>query len=222
VKEKRIELLCQEQRVPAEELVRCRPSKGERVPSPELGEVFFFFEHFWRSFALPASNFLRLFLDHFHLQPHHIGVNAMMTLFAFATLCEPYLGISPNVELFRRLFFFKTQTLDSILVTCGAASFYAHTTAGFPKLSGKESCKKWQLSFFYAKNLLKDANHVNLPSFTPGGPGERDSWKASLQNPVLDMVNILKRVVALQGEGGLKVLDLLLAFIDARVSPLQR
>jgi hypothetical protein len=35
-----------------------------------------FFEHFQRGFALPASNFL----DHFHLQPHHIGVNAMMTL----------------------------------------------------------------------------------------------------------------------------------------------
>jgi hypothetical protein len=57
----------------------------------------------------------------------------------FTTLCESYLGIWTNVELFKRLFYFKTQTLGLILVTCGAAFFYAHKTAGFPKLSGKES-----------------------------------------------------------------------------------
>jgi hypothetical protein len=98
----------------------------------------------------------------------------MMTLSAFATLCEPYLGIWPSVELFRWLLYFKIQTADSILVTCGAASFYACKTAGFSGLKGKESCKKWQCSF-YVKNLKKDVDHVNLPPFNAGGPGERDS-----------------------------------------------
>jgi hypothetical protein len=55
----------------------------------------------------------------------------------FATLCEAYLGIWPSVELFRWLIYFKTQTVDSIPVTCGAASFYACNTAGFPRLVGK-------------------------------------------------------------------------------------
>jgi hypothetical protein len=36
----------------------------------------------------------------------------MMTLAAFATLYEAYLGISPSVELFRRLIYFKTQMVD--------------------------------------------------------------------------------------------------------------
>jgi hypothetical protein len=36
------------------------------------------------------------------------------------------------------------------------------------------------------------------------------------------MVKILQRIVALQAEGNLKPSDLLLAFLDARVSPLQR
>jgi hypothetical protein len=102
----------------------------------------------------------------------------MMTMSAFATLCKAYLGIWPSVELFRRLFYFKTQMLGSIPVTCEAASFYARTTVGFPNLSGKKSCKKWQRSFFYAKNLREDVDHVNLPPFAPGGPGERDSWIA--------------------------------------------
>jgi hypothetical protein len=36
------------------------------------------------------------------------------------------------------------------------------------------------------------------------------------------MVKILQRIVALQTDGNLKPSDLLLAFLDARVSPLQR
>jgi hypothetical protein len=45
-----------------------------------------FYDHFPRGSALPVSSFLRRFLDHFRLQLHHIGVNAMMALVAFATL----------------------------------------------------------------------------------------------------------------------------------------
>jgi hypothetical protein len=105
---------------------------------------------------------------------------------------------------------------------CGAASFYARKTAGLPKLTGKESCKKWQCSFFYVKNLGKDVDHVNLPPFDAGGPSERDNWSSSLLGPDPDMANILRRIIALQAEGGLKPSDLLLAFIDARRSPLQR
>jgi hypothetical protein len=115
----------------------------------------------------------------------------MMTLAAFATLCEAYLHIWPSIELFRWLLYFKTHTEDSILVTCGAASFYARKTVGFPWLKGKESCKKWQCSFFYVKNPKKGVDHINLPPFKVGGPGERDSWSASLPNPGPDMVKIL-------------------------------
>jgi hypothetical protein len=101
-------------------------------------------------------------------------------------------------------------------------SFYAHKTAGFPGLKGKESCKKWQCSFFYVKNLKKGVDNINLPPFDASGPGERDSWSASLPNPGPDMAKILQRIVALQTEGGLKPSDLLLAFLDVRVLPLQR
>jgi hypothetical protein len=120
------------------------------------------------------------------------------------------------------LIYFKTQTVDSIPVVCGAASFYACKTAGFPGLKGKESCKKWQRSFFYLRNLKKGVDYINLPPFDASGPGERDSWSASLPRAGPDMAKVLQRIVALQAEGGLKSSDLLLAFLDARISPLQR
>jgi hypothetical protein len=180
-----------------------------------------FYDHFPRGFALPASSFMRQFLDHFHLQPHHIGANAMMVLSAFATLCEAYLGIWPNVELFRRLIYFKTQMAETVLVICGTASFYARKTADFPGIKGKESCKKWQRSFFYVKNLKEGKDHINLPPFVAGGP-ERDNWSAALPRLSPDMEEILLRITTLQTEGGLEPTDLLLAFLVARVSPLQR
>jgi hypothetical protein len=102
VKEKRIQLLRQGRVLPPVDLVGCHPACGERVPAPQHGEAVAFYDHFPRGFALPTSDFSRQILDHFHLQLHHIGVNAMMTLAAFAALCEAYLGIWPNVELFRR------------------------------------------------------------------------------------------------------------------------
>jgi hypothetical protein len=107
-------------------------------------------------------------------------------------------------------------------VVCGAASFYARKTANFLGLKGKESCKKWQRSFFYVKNLKKGADYINLPPFDANGPGEQNSWSASLPRPTPDMVKILRRISALQTDGDLKPSDLLLAFLDASMSPLQR
>jgi hypothetical protein len=201
--------------------VGCHPADDERVPALEPGETVVFYDHFPQGFTLPASSFLRQFLDHFHLQPHHIGANAMMTLAGFAALCEAYLGIWPNVELFRRLIYFKTQTADVVPIVSGTASFYARKTADFPGLKGKESCKKWQRSFFYVKNLKEGADNINLPPFEANGP-ERDSWSAPLPRPAPDMEKILQRISALQKDGGLRPPDLLLAFLVARVSPLQR
>jgi hypothetical protein len=164
---------------------------------------------------------MRQFLDHFHLQPHHIGANAMMVLSAFTTLCEAYLGIWPNVELFCRLIFFKTPTAETVPVMCGTASFYARKSADFPGIKGKESCKKWQRSFFYVKNLKKGEDHINLPPFAAGGP-ERDNWSAAPPRPSPDMEKILLRITTLQTEGGLEPTDLLLTFLVAHVSLLQR
>jgi hypothetical protein len=59
VKEKQIELLRQGRVLPSADLVGCRPASGERVPDPQPGETVVFYDHFPRSFVLPASNFLR-------------------------------------------------------------------------------------------------------------------------------------------------------------------
>jgi hypothetical protein len=78
-------------------------------------------------------------------------------------------------------------------VICGTASFYTCKTADCPSIKGKESCKKWQRSFFYVKNLKEGADHVNLPPFDANGPA-RDSWSVPLPHPSPDMEKILQRI----------------------------
>jgi hypothetical protein len=90
VKEKQIELLRRGRVLPPADLVGCRPAGSERIPAPKPGEAVVFYDHFPRGFALPASNCMRQFLDNFHLQPHHLGANAMMML---ANVCGPLRGI---------------------------------------------------------------------------------------------------------------------------------
>jgi hypothetical protein len=80
----------------------------------------------------------------------------------------------------------------------------------------------WQRSFFYVKNLKEGADYINLSPFDANGPGERDSWTAPLPCPSPDITKILQRIIALEKDGNLKPSDLLLAFLDTRVSPLQR
>ena len=55
-----------------------------------------FRSHCLRGFGLPASGFLRAFLEFYNLQPHHLMPNAVMLLSAFVTLCEGFLGVLPR------------------------------------------------------------------------------------------------------------------------------
>jgi hypothetical protein len=63
------------------DLVGCRPAGDERVPTPGLAEIVVFYDHFPRGFTLPVSSFLRRFLDHFRLKPHHAGAKLTREVF---------------------------------------------------------------------------------------------------------------------------------------------
>jgi hypothetical protein len=99
--------LQQSRRIPSMKVVICRASDDELVPKVEPGEHVVFYEPFRRGFGLPASYFTHAFSEFFEMQPHHLGANAILTLLAFATFCEAYLGIWSSVPLLCRLFYFK-------------------------------------------------------------------------------------------------------------------
>ena len=74
--EDHITFLRETRRLPGAGYMKARvPPEGEILPALGEGERVVFRSHFIRSFGLPASSFLRSFLEFYHLQPHHLTPN---------------------------------------------------------------------------------------------------------------------------------------------------
>src|SRR3990170_2671020 len=98
-----VQYLRDTRRLPPVAEVEARLPGQERSTLPIGDERVVFYSHFKRGLGLPASTFLRAFLEFFGLQPHHLGANAVLQLSGFVTLCEGYLGVEPSVDLWVRL-----------------------------------------------------------------------------------------------------------------------
>ena len=109
--EEHIEALRHHRLLPRASQVLVRLPDAETAPTPYVGEVVVFTEHFYRGFVLPANAFFSEWLRFFGLQPHHLAPNAILQLSAFVILCEGFVGIEPHVDLWRSLFFFKQQSI---------------------------------------------------------------------------------------------------------------
>ena len=143
-----IQYLSDTRRLPSKAKVAARMAGGEREPQPQEGKRVVFFSHFKRGFGLPASTFFHAFLSFFGLQPHHLGANAVLQLSGFANLCEGYLGVEPDVELWSPLFFLKQQGPEAgAMSDCGATVVSIQPNGLFPKIPLEDSAKKWQNSY---------------------------------------------------------------------------
>ena len=61
------------------------PGDDEISPSPAANKSVVFSSHLARGLALPASPFLREFLNFYGLQLHHLGANSITLLSCFVT-----------------------------------------------------------------------------------------------------------------------------------------
>ncbi|KAE8781138.1 hypothetical protein D1007_45641 [Hordeum vulgare] len=66
------------QKLPPVEHVEARAPGNERMSEPHAGGRVMFGMHFLVGFELPMSRFLRLFLDFYGLQMHHLGPNSVL------------------------------------------------------------------------------------------------------------------------------------------------
>ncbi|KAE8801958.1 hypothetical protein D1007_22217 [Hordeum vulgare] len=106
-----IDALRHRRMLPRANLVAAWVPGAEAAHTPERGEVAVFEEHFYRGFGLPASDSFACFLTFFGLQPHHLVPNAILQLAILVVLCDGFMGIEPRLDIWRKLFFFKQQSV---------------------------------------------------------------------------------------------------------------
>jgi hypothetical protein len=94
-------LAANEEGRPAEWIV---PPAGDHAPNPPEGYVVSFIRFHERGFAEPASRFMRALCHRYGVELHNFAPNAISQAATFMGVCEGYLGIPVNWELWIHLF----------------------------------------------------------------------------------------------------------------------
>ena len=84
--------------------IKWRAAGEEVEPTPATGEVVVFGEHLFRGFSPPGNLFFRQLLAHYKLRIHDLAPDSILNLSNFVTLCEDYLQIKPDLDLWLELF----------------------------------------------------------------------------------------------------------------------
>jgi hypothetical protein len=87
------------------------PSERDQVPNPPFGYVVSFVHFHERGFAAPASRFMRALCYHYGVELHNFTPNAISQAATFVGVCEVFLGIPVNWDLWVHLFRAELHTL---------------------------------------------------------------------------------------------------------------
>jgi hypothetical protein len=88
-------------------------SERERVPNPPYGYVVSFISFHERGFTAPASRFLRALCYHYGVELQNFAPNAISQAATFVGVCEGFLGIPVNWDLWVHLFRAELHTLPT-------------------------------------------------------------------------------------------------------------
>jgi hypothetical protein len=146
--------------VEGQPLVWIVPPTADREPNPSLGYVVSFIRHDERGFTTPASRFMRGMCHYYRVELHNFAPNAISQAATFVGVCEGFLGIPVNWDLWVHLFLVELHTL-----TTAEAWVRRAVRAGGLSISLRESCKEfyipctmtsnnteWERGGFYLRN----------------------------------------------------------------------
>jgi hypothetical protein len=87
------------------------PPAMDREPNPPYGYIVNFIRHHEHGFAAPASRFMRGLCYHYGVELHNFAPNAISQAATFVGVCEGFLGIPANWDLWVHLFRAEMHTL---------------------------------------------------------------------------------------------------------------
>jgi hypothetical protein len=180
------------------------PPATDREPNPSYGYVVSFIPFHERGFVAPANRFMRWLCYHYGVELHNFTPNAISQAATFVGVCEGFLGILVNWDLWVHLFRAKLHTLVtleprvrhavrtgvmSVLLRKMRKEFYIPCTM-------TSNNAEWERGWFYLRN-----DEPGLPPFTGKVLKEKaDSWRhgvspSSHQEPLESALLALKDLV---------------------------
>jgi hypothetical protein len=152
----------------------------DREPNPPLGYVVSFTRFHERGFAEPASRFLRGLCYHYGMELHNFAPNAISQAATFVGVCESFLRIPVNWDLWVHLFRAELHTLTTPepktrrAVRAGGVTIALRETHRefYIPCTMTSNNAEWERGFFYLRN-----DKPGLPPWTGKVVREKaNSW----------------------------------------------
>jgi hypothetical protein len=89
------------------------PPATDREPNPPFGYMVSFIQHHERGFTVPTSRFMRGLCHHYGVELHNFAPNVISQAATFVGVCEGFLGIPVNWDLWVHLFRAELHTLTT-------------------------------------------------------------------------------------------------------------
>jgi hypothetical protein len=172
------QLAANEEGRPAEWIV---PPAGDHAPNPPSGYVVSFTRFHERGFTAPASRFMRALCHHYGVELHNFAPNTISQAATFVGVCDGYLGIPVNWDLWIHLFraeLFTQPTTEQRTRRAVRASGMSLALRGQYKddyipCTMTSNNAGWERGWFYLRN-----DEPGLPHCTGLVLRERpDSWR---------------------------------------------
>jgi hypothetical protein len=136
------------------------PPARDREPNPSFGYVVSFIRFHERGFAAPSSRFLRGLCFHYGVQLHNFALNAISQATTFLGMCEGFLGIPVNWDLWVHLFHAEMHTLTTPepktrrVVRAGGVTIVLRETRRelYIPCTVTSNNTEWEWGWFYLRN----------------------------------------------------------------------
>jgi hypothetical protein len=163
------------------------PPALDREPNPPHGYVVSFIRLHERGFTAPVSRFMRGLCHHYGVELHNFSPNAISQAACFVAVCEGYLGIPTNWNLWFLLFYGELHTLATGEKTTRQAVHTGVLTLAlrgtrkelYPLCTMSSNNADWEKGWFYLCN-----DGAGLPPYTVKVMmGKTDAWHHGVSPP---------------------------------------
>jgi hypothetical protein len=163
------------------------PHPNEREPNPPFGYVVNFIRFHERGFAAPASRFMRALCYHYGVELHNFTPNAISPAATFVGVCEGFLGIPINWDLWVHLFRAELHMLTMPEPKTRRAVHASGMKIGlwntrrelYIPCTMTSNNSEWERGWFYLRN-----DSASLPSYSGKVLKDKaDSWQLGVSPP---------------------------------------
>ena len=212
--EKKLEALEKNHMLPDRSLIKWKSAAGEHFPSREEGEIPIFLAYVECVLRLPAHRFLAQFLERYEIELVNLAPNSIANICIFVYLCEAYLGVRPNLKLFR--YFYKMAICGKPTAGPGECTLRLHDGKAdeYIPMYSKSSWSTWKKNWFYMSVTKDDGLY-----FAGKRAIENPKWRETVEKT--GVVGRCAQAIYDLRSKGLTSWHVVMDFTARRISPLK-